>query len=78
MSCSNQNNQCPNCDDPATKDIDRCFRNFCTNCLAELPEDGEWGRVCEDCESSLQVAVKMANATNELIAQIMGGSQWGR
>ena len=78
MSCSNQSNQCPNCENSSTKGIEKCYRNFCGNCLAELPQDGEWGRVCQDCESSLQVAVKMANATNELIAQIMGGSTWGR
>jgi hypothetical protein len=78
MSCSNQSNQCPNCEDSSTKGIEKCYRNFCAYCLAELPEDGEWGRICEGCQHSMRVAEKMANVTGELISQIMGGSTWGR
>lgn len=78
MSCQENKNQCPNCDDPATKGIDKCYRNFCSYCLAELPEDGEWGRICEGCEASMRATEKMANITGELISQIMGGASWGR
>ena len=78
MSCTNELNLCPNCEDATVRGIDKCYKNFCSHCLAELPEDGEWGRVCEDCELQLQTTIKMVNVTTELINQIMGGASWGR
>jgi hypothetical protein len=65
--CTGEGDVCINCDNNKGEP---CQRNFCTECLTELVDDGKWGRQCDkhflgiENDATLAELIHMANNHN--------------